>query len=72
MLNLVADVAAGAFLCNSHIPHLAAGLRGELFPRPSPRHPGIEIRVRPPMCFGAGVMPLSVWPCSVMRRLRLD
>jgi hypothetical protein len=40
MLNLVADVAAGAFLCNS-IPHLAAGLRGELFPSPFASPPGI-------------------------------
>lgn len=31
---------AGALLCNS-IPHLAAGLRGELFPTPFARPPGI-------------------------------
>lgn len=40
MLTLFADFAAGALLCNS-IPHLAAGLRGELFPSPFASPPGI-------------------------------
>jgi hypothetical protein len=39
MLNLLADFAAGALLCNS-IPHLAAGMRGELFPSPFASPPG--------------------------------
>lgn len=40
MLTLFANFAAGAFLCNC-IPHLAAGLRGELFPSPFASPPGI-------------------------------
>lgn len=40
ILNLLADFAAGIFLCNC-IPHLAAGLRGELFPSPFASPPGI-------------------------------
>jgi len=40
LLSLFADFAAGAFLCNC-IPHLAAGLRGELFPSPFASPPGI-------------------------------
>jgi hypothetical protein len=39
VLSLLADFGAGAFLCNS-IPHLAAGLRGELFPSPFASPPG--------------------------------
>jgi hypothetical protein len=35
-----ANFAAGALLCNC-IPHLAAGLRGELFPSPFASPPGI-------------------------------
>ncbi len=38
-LTLLANVFAGAFLCNS-IPHLAAGLRGEPFPSPFAKPPG--------------------------------
>ena len=40
MKELIAHFAAGALLCNC-IPHLAAGLRGELFPSPFARPPGI-------------------------------
>jgi hypothetical protein len=32
-MNLIAAFFTGAFLCNS-IPHLASGLRGEVFPTP--------------------------------------
>ena len=38
-LNSVLLFFAGAFLCNA-IPHLAAGLRGELFPSPFAKPPG--------------------------------
>lgn len=40
MKELIANFAAGALLCNC-IPHLAAGLRGELFPSPFARPPGV-------------------------------
>lgn len=40
ILSLFANFAAGAFLCNC-IPHLAAGLRGELFPSPFASPPGV-------------------------------
>ena len=39
LLHFVANFFAGAFLCNC-IPHLAAGLRGELFPSPFASPPG--------------------------------
>ena len=38
-MTYVALFFAGAFLCNC-IPHLAAGLRGELFPSPFAKPPG--------------------------------
>lgn len=40
MLTFLANFVAGAFLCNS-IPHLAAGMRGELFPSPFASPPGV-------------------------------
>lgn len=40
MKELIANFAAGMLLCNC-IPHLAAGLRGELFPSPFARPPGV-------------------------------
>lgn len=40
IIELVANFFAGVFLCNS-IPHLAAGLRGELFPSPFAKPPGV-------------------------------
>jgi hypothetical protein len=40
MQQLIANFAAGALLCNC-IPHLAAGMRGELFPSPFARPPGV-------------------------------
>jgi hypothetical protein len=40
MKELIADAAAGALLCNC-IPHLAAGLRGELFPSAFASPPGV-------------------------------
>jgi hypothetical protein len=40
MLNLFLNFVAGALLCNS-IPHLAAGLRGEMFPSPFASPPGV-------------------------------
>ena len=39
-LHHLADFAAALFLCNS-IPHLACGLRGEPFPTPFAKPPGI-------------------------------
>jgi hypothetical protein len=38
-MNYLALFFAGAFLCNC-MPHLAAGLRGELFPSPFAKPPG--------------------------------
>ena len=38
-MNYLALFFSGAFLCNC-IPHLAAGLRGELFPSPFAKPPG--------------------------------
>lgn len=40
MIELIADFLAGAVFVNS-IPHLAAGLRGELFPTPFAKPPGV-------------------------------
>ena len=40
MIDLIANFAAGALLCNS-IPHLSAGMRGELFPSPFAKPPGV-------------------------------
>jgi hypothetical protein len=39
ILHYLANFFAGFFLCNC-IPHLAAGLRGELFPTPFAKPPG--------------------------------
>jgi hypothetical protein len=39
-MDIVALFFAGAFLCNC-VPHLAAGLRGELFPSPFARPSGV-------------------------------
>jgi len=40
MIGLIANFVAGALLCNC-IPHLTAGLRGELFPSPFARPPAV-------------------------------
>jgi len=40
MTELIANFAAGALLCNC-IPHLSAGMRGELFPSPFAIPPGV-------------------------------
>ncbi|WP_101758179.1 hypothetical protein [Oceanicoccus sp. KOV_DT_Chl] len=40
MLDLLADFAAGALMINA-VPHLAAGMRGELFPSPFASPPGV-------------------------------
>ena len=40
MKELFANFAAGVILCNC-IPHLAAGMRGELFPSPFAKPPGV-------------------------------
>ncbi len=39
MLSYLANFMAGVFLCNC-IPHLSAGLKGELFPSPFSSPPG--------------------------------
>ncbi len=39
-MTLIANFFAGVFLCNC-IPHLASGLRGELFPSPFAKPPGV-------------------------------
>lgn len=54
MISLIANFFAGALLCNS-IPHLAAGLRGELFPSPFASPPGIgNSRPVVNVCWGLG------------------
>ncbi len=40
VLNYIACFFAGLFVCNS-IPHLSAGLRGEPFPSPFSKPPGV-------------------------------
>ena len=40
LVDYIIHFGAGALLCNS-IPHLAAGMRGELFPSPFASPPGI-------------------------------
>jgi hypothetical protein len=40
ILSTIAAFFAGAFLCNC-IPHLCAGLRGEPFPTPFAKPPGV-------------------------------
>jgi hypothetical protein len=40
ILYLLASFLSGAFLCNC-IPHLCAGLRGEPFPTPFAKPPGV-------------------------------
>src|SRR5438128_2290259 len=40
MKELIANFAAGALLCNC-IPHLTAGMKGELFPSPFAKPPGV-------------------------------
>jgi hypothetical protein len=78
LLLIVSSFLSGLLICNA-LPHLAAGLRGESFPTPFAKPPGIGLS--PPLVnvvwgwfalfLGLAIMPRLVFVSAVMPLLNL-